>query len=725
MLTANMAEKSDGSDKNSEIFTISEFTECFDLPKWVEVVGGKDVGPTDNGSCNIKKGMILILRTLAVDKVTLSFTDSDTGVKRIVQVSPDTQVKFKVLLPNPDFKAPQKPRTVYERVSDLLTVCPTYFKANVFYDDPYLPAIVKSGEVFRFIRQIKHESDRRTYLQCEDADGNIIELPCECRGDFTAVEDDKSYSLKEVLELGPVDRKLILSRDHIKMDLVEEAGNEENLYCNLSHSDGTDVLQRIMGLPLSYSGLLTYHKPKMFLAASPSDNLQEVWKIPLSVDIQVKEFTEDQYERPTIACTESSSQTPAFKLYKLSELLDTYHEDFPVLATLVHYKDMPVDFKHCLEPGCDVIIHDIERFDRILAKSGEMQFSIARNMEGRFRKTLKKFESLEDLKAAHPNPLSDHLYVKVLQEIASDFPVAFSLQTGDVLRFKSLQTKLLKMKSKKFGPFQVINCEKSKESGSFEKIQLPVDLEVCLHEMPSRTKAEGFTAEEVFRYKPELPLNVDFLADDKSLWSCLPISSEISLTNFVTEAIAIISPVPKYDHTEDSRKYIDNRIRDCLLVPTRHHMMLTVKDCLGFPPGYFMFPDKSVFIHCPVEKISKQSYEELIRHNDMAYEDYEPESPVSAGSGILLPSRSKSKDSKESETVNKRLSKSLTNMFKNKPNILNKLKGRKSSADTSGKPVTLAVQNDTYQAGSMHSSESFEEDNIYESVNVKGKHSKS
>ena len=644
MLTANMAEKSDGSVKNGEIFTISEFTECFDLPKWVEVVGGKDVGPVGNGSCTIKKGMILILRTLAVENVTLSFNDTDTGVKRIVQVSPDTQVKFKVLLPNPDFKAPQKPRTVYERVSDLLTVCPTYFKANVFYDDPYLPAIVKSGEVFRFIRQIKRASDRRTYLQCEDADGNIVELPCECHGDFTAVEDDKSYSLKEILELGPVNRKLKLSRDHIKLDLVEEAGKEESLYCNLSHSDGTDMLQRIMGLPLSYNGLLTFHKPKMFLAASPSDNLQEVWKIPLSVDIQVREFTEAEYEKPRTADAESSSQPPAYKLYKLSELIDTYHEDFPVLATLVHYKDMPVDFKHCLEPGCDVIIHDIERFDRILAKSGDMYFSIAKNMDGRFRKTLKKFESLGDLKILYPNPLSDDLYVKVLQEIASDFPVPFSLQTGDVLRFKNFQTKMLKMKSKKFGPFPVINCEKRKESGSFEKIQLPEDLEVCLHEMPSRTKAEGFTADEVFRYKPELPFNVDFLADYTTLWSCLPISSEISLTNFVTEAIAIISPVPKCDQTEDTRKYIDNRVRDCLLVPTRHHMMLTVKDCLGFPPGYFMFPDKNVFIHCPVEKIGKQAYEELIRHNDMTYEDYEPESPINTGSGITasgipLPSR--------------------------------------------------------------------------------------
>ena len=75
--------------------------------------------------------------------------------------------------------------------------------------------------------------------------------------------------------------------------------------------------------------------------------------------------------------------------------------------------------------------------------------------------------------------------------------------------------------------------------------------------------------------------------------------------------------------------------------------------------------------------------------------------------------RSKSKESKESETVNKRLSRSLTSMFKNKPNIWNKLKGRKHSADTSGKPATLAVQNDTYQAGSIHSSESFEGMIIY------------
>lgn len=639
-----MAEKSDGnSNNNGDIFTINEFTECFDLPKWVEVVGGRDVGPMGHGTCNIQKGMILMLRTLAVENVTLSFNDTDTGVKRLVQVSPDTEVKFKVLLPFPDFKTPHKQRTTYEKVSDLLKVCPTYFKAHVFYDDPYLPAIVKSGEVFKFIRQIKRPSDRRIYLQCEDADGNTVELPEECRGDFTAIEDDKSYCLKEILELGPADRKLKLSHDHMKMDLVEEAGNGDKLYCNLTHSDGTNVLQRIMGLPLTYNGLLSYHKPKMFLAASPSDSLHDVWKVPLSVDIMVKEFIPNEYESPRSGEVEHSSQPPSYKMYKLSELLDTFHEDFPVLATLVHYKDIPSEFQHCIEAGSDIVIHDIERRDRILAKSGEMYFSIARDMNGRFRKSLRKFSSIEELKLLNPNSLTEDLYVKVLQEIASDFPVPFSLQTGDVLRFKTLKTKMYKMKvkSKSFGPFPMIQCEKRKESGSYIKIQLPEDLDVCLHEMPPRSKVEGFSAEEVFRFKPEFPFHVDFLPDYTSLWSCLPITSEITLTNFVTEAIAVISPVPKFEQTTRSRNIIDNRVRDCLLVPTRHHMMLTVKECLGFPPGYFMFPDKSVFTHCPVEKVSKQAYEDLIRHNDTAYEDYEYEagSPVSGTSDIPLPTR--------------------------------------------------------------------------------------
>lgn len=65
-------------------------------------------------------------------------------------------------------------------------------------------------------------------------------------------------------------------------------------------------------------------------------------------------------------------------------------------------------------------------------------------------------------------------------------------------------------------------------------------------------------------------------------------------------------------------------------------------------------------------------------------------------------------DQKDTEPVNKRLSRSLTSMFKNKPNFLNKLKGRKSSSDATNKPTTMAIQNETYHGGSINTDDSFE-----------------
>ncbi|KAH3696605.1 hypothetical protein DPMN_084081 [Dreissena polymorpha] len=299
------------------------------------------------------------------------------------------------------------------------------------------------------------------------------------------------------------------------------------------------------------------------------------------------------------------SPPPPFKVYKLCELLDTYHEDFPVLATLVHYKDMPVEFTHCLSPGCELIVHNIERQDRLLAKAGHKYFSIARNMPGKFRKTLRKFRSIADMKYMFPDPLQEDVCVKILQEVASDSPVQFSLATGDVVKFKTFQAKThkVKLKSKTYSECSVIHCEKRRENGKFEKILLPDDLDILVHELPSPSKVDGFCIDEVFRYRPELPFSVDFLADYNSMWGCLPVSSEIMFTNFVTEPLAVISQLSKADEDSDTRRHIDNRVRDCLLVPARHFMMLTVKERLGFPSNYFMFPDKNVFIGCAVEKI--------------------------------------------------------------------------------------------------------------------------
>lgn len=706
-----MAAASDGNNSSDESFTLKEFVECYDLPKWVSVVGGKDVGSETKKSCNIQKGDILMLRTLAVESVALSFNDTDTGVKRLVRVTPDTQVKFKVLLPSPDFKNPKGKRTVFKTVTDLLKVCPTYFQANVSYDDPYLPSIVRSGEVFRFIRQIRKKADRKIYLQCEDGDGHILELPEEVAGEFTAVDDTKSYTLKEILDLGAVNRKLKLCEDIIQRSIAADSDNAESYYGNLSHSSGTTDLQRIMGLPLTYDGLLTFHKPDMFLVVSPSDNAQAAWKLPLGLDINFQHFIPDDYEKPG---------APVQRMYKLKELIDTFHDELPVLATLVHYKDMPTEFVHCLKPGEDVLIHSIDKEDKLLAKSDDMHFCISRELNGRLRKTLRKFNSFEELKSFYVE--GDEILVKLLQDVASDWPVPYSLQAGDVLKIKSMQTKMheVKTKSKKtFGPFGIIKCQKRKDKGGFEKYILPDDLEVTMHEIPSPDKVGGFSACDVFKFKPELPFSVDFLADYGSIWSCLPVYSEISLTNFVSESLAVISPVIRSDADE---KTIDPKVRACLCVPVRHHVMFTIKDCLGFPPGYFQYPDRSVYVSAAVEKISKMTFDDIIRHNDMAYEDYDAEEPPSPaasgtpnGSHLLLPIRASKSQTMSKEA--KHVSRSFTNILKGKRTsaLLNKFRRDKTHTD---KNLTLSVGNQTYQVESDPGtgiSDEYEDDHVYES----------
>ena len=219
-----MAETSDGKMNgcdNKDVFNLNDFCECFDLPRWVEIIGGCDLGAAKRAACNIEKGMIILLRTLAVDNVTLSFNDAEAG-KRIIHVSPNTQVKFNVLLPYPDYKDPEKPRSVFKTVADLLKACPTYFKANLSSDSHNQSSSIKSGEIYRFISQIRTPNDRKVYLQCKDPDGNILDLPETLEGNFTAEEDHNTYTLKEILDLGQVDRKLRLSKEHISLSLVAD-----------------------------------------------------------------------------------------------------------------------------------------------------------------------------------------------------------------------------------------------------------------------------------------------------------------------------------------------------------------------------------------------------------------------------------------------------------------------------------------------------------------------
>ncbi|KAK3601481.1 hypothetical protein CHS0354_027624 [Potamilus streckersoni] len=698
-----MAASSDGVKNAGNMCSLAEFVEIYDLPQWVSVLGGSELST----SKNIRKGDILLIHTLAVETIALSYTDPDTNQIRTLDVPADANVRFQIL--PPESKKDGK-FAVFTCVKDLLKVCPTYFKVNSVDESPNLPETFKPGEIFRFIKRSRRADNKQVYLQCEDASGNILELPFDCRGNFTVVPDDRLFTIKEILQLGAVPRSLKLSS--VQLQLGSQGASEAAIYGNLLTPDGSDIFHRIMGIPLTYSGILTLHQPKLFLVVSSQENMDMKQKLPLEADIIVRSYSSDDYEAP--------GGNSLREMLTLEEVMNRFGDDLPMLATVIHYKNIPSEFRAYLPPGQDVIIHKIEKADRLLAESRNVYFSIAKTLKGHFRDTLKSMYSMKEMAE-----LGTHKDVKVLQDVASDYPKPFSLQAGDVIRLKSQELIEYKMKRgrKTFGAFDVYKCEKRISEKKYEKLLLPKDLEICMHEIPSKEKESGFPASDVFRLEITLPRSVDFLADYTTLWTCLPINSEITLNRFVSEKFVVISPVQKDD--KSGRCCIDAKLEACLLVPLRHHLVLAVKNHLGFPPEYFQFPDRNEYVTLDAERIEKKTYDSLIRHSDNEYEDYEATGSDSGVDEAVVTRRNKPFYDNTQTGLNKRFSRSLGTLF-NKGKKMSGLFDRTPKIkETPPKETTpkAAVVNQTYNvslqsSSGMEDEEYFEEECIYEKYEV-------
>ncbi|KAL3869536.1 hypothetical protein ACJMK2_042204 [Sinanodonta woodiana] len=698
-----MAASSDGVKNAGNICSLAEFVEIYELPQWVSVLGGSGL----SNSKSIRKGDILLIHTLAAESVALSYIDPDTNQIRTLEVPADANVRFQILPPESE-KDGTLP--VFTCVSDLFKVCPTYFKVNGIEESQNLPEALKPGETFRFVKRSRRADDKQIYLQCEDTSGNVLELPFDCRGNFTVVPDDRLFTIKEILQLGAVPRSLKLSS--VQLQLGSHDVSEAAIYGNLLTPDGSDIFHRIMGVPLTYSGILTLHQPKLFLVVSSQENMDVKQKLALDADIMVRSYSSDDYEAP--------GGNTFREMFTLEEAMNRFRDDLPVFATVIHYKNIPSEFRAYLPIGQDILIHKIEKADRLLAESGNVFFSIAKTLKGHFRDALKSLYSVKDMVE-----LGAYKDVKVLQDVASDFPKPFSLQTGDVIRLKSQELIEYKMKRgrKTFGAFGVYKCEKRISVKKYEKLLLPKDLEISMHEIPSKETEKGFPASDVFRLEITLPRTVDFLADYTTLWTCLPISSEIILHRFVSEKFVIISPVQKDD--KRGRSCIDAKLEACLLVPLRHHLVLAVKDPLGFPPEYFRFPDRNEYITLDAERIDKKTYDSLIRHTDNEYEDYEATGSDSGVEEAAVTRRKKSIDDYAQTGLNKRLSRSLGTLFNKGKKMTGFFDRTPKSKETLPKETTpkAAAVNQTYNvslqsSSGMEDEEYFEEECIYEKYEV-------
>ncbi|XP_061168104.1 uncharacterized protein LOC133177035 [Saccostrea echinata] len=590
---------------SSGVVVLQEFVEMFQLPKISQVVGGQGLKDAPFGV-----GEALMLRTLAVESVGFRFYDADAGSRREVRVPVDNNFKFHVVQ---DYNSPTP--KVYPTVADLLEDCPTVFRANTEVMTKN-GRTLQCGSVLKFVRKIRSIIDRSLCLECKDSAGTNHSLPLTSQGNFTVTHDPSSYTLQDIISLGAVERTLRLSNENKKFAVVRDSRSTENdvtshlpVYDNVQTKDA--ALSRITGLPLTFKGNIYMQRPELFLLASPADDFEVRWKIALDSGLH---FTIPEEEKNV------DYEEPIKPELVLKQFVEEFEQDFPVIARVGRCDHLHEKFQNYLTENLEVLVHRVDKVEKLLCSISDEKFCISERVKGRLRKSLTRFQSLSELMSM--DLTEEEVKIKMMEDIAADVPVHFSLKAGDIIIFKNFHvfTVNVKLGKKSYGKFEVVSCEKILEDETKQKLQLPLDLEADFIKLPKLGEESGFDINMVFSKSINLPLTVDFIPTCNTEKCFLPTDQDMTIENLVIDSVAVISPMPRRENGRESA--LSARLKFCLLLPLRSDINLRLEERLQFPPNYFIFPRRHTWIEEDVEKLSEGEYGFLTKYNDSAYEDY-------------------------------------------------------------------------------------------------------
>ena len=583
---------------------LDEFVCTHTLPQSVSVTRGSFMSQ----DVMIARGDVLLLQSVGSTSVTLSFADEDTGLKREIEVSPDIPYKFLVLPPkdsvlsDPNSSGSGRPISMvtYPTVADLLMDCPTYFEANSTYDDPYLPGFsVKPGDTFRYVRVVRDVGgDRMERLQCRTASGELVCLSTRCKGNFTVLRDETLYTLRELIDLARVPRRLQLAPEN--SFATQDAERDEDV-----EGEGKeDTDEKVPELPSTFSGVITMSRPQENVEVSPWDSPETSWSIPQNANLHVKLFSDTGYEEPVKSRRIQSQQLAAFT---------TEHEHkLPVHATLFGYTTPPDMVAKCLSDCREVIVHEHLRTQKLFVKDSRKDdfFAIDQSAKLHFVEIPRQLSSIFEMMSL---PLGSQ--VQVLADIAADFPEPFILRYGDVLRVTKHDSSSWKFKQSATGDVPIVKCERIVQGGKPQKLKLPLDLEVNLVLMGDASDLRVTTLADLISGEDEIPGgDVSVLEGNGASYPPLPASLQI--LQVLTESELLISPL-------GATGAVNPIIKGCVKVPVRHPVLLGLKQKLEFPDGYFVMPPKESIISVGIEHIAESVYEELVQTRKVAteYED--------------------------------------------------------------------------------------------------------
>ncbi|XP_005102966.1 uncharacterized protein LOC101845015 [Aplysia californica] len=581
--------------EKEEIVDLNEFLENNSLPECICVTQGTYLSK----SVQISDGDVLLLKSIECDSVTISYKEENDRSWTDIKVSLDSSQRFKVLPPkdaliSSESRERAASMVFYPAISDLLLDCPTYFEATASYEDPYLPGMsISAGDKFRFEKIVSDTRDGQQRLRVRDVLDNAVQLSLDCKGNFCPLEDDQTYTLKELVDSACVPRRLKLvptnqtSEDGGSSTLASSSAPSLTIDASAltkpkprlprstasstsssfsSCSGASKVVSDILSvLPASFSGAIHMLKPEKEVLVSPFNDPDTVWSLPVSASLKVRLYGQNDYEvparRPSTppfapppvplplsptdgvpkykAPTIPAMQQPVIPV-NITSFADLYSGSFPVTAKLCDVSECNTFLRDILEDVKEVIVYRRDESRRLFAKNTKNDdvFSLSKDLQVGFIEYPEKFQSVFQLLHL---PLGTE--VTVLEDIAADFPKPFFLRFGDIIRITSNTAYSVKLKHSS-QDCEVLKCEKcSPEGGDSVKLRIPLDFELSMVIASDAANKKVLRVPDLLSGRTLIPRQpVASLPPDqeKELLEELPV--DLQLLSVIKEPCLVVSP---------------------------------------------------------------------------------------------------------------------------------------------------------------------------------------
>ncbi|XP_072884533.1 protein THEMIS [Hemitrygon akajei] len=364
-------------------------------------------------------------------------------------------------------------------------------------------AVVRKGNPITIISTKLYEG--HMYADCtvnSSSEQYHVWLPLLLKGHFNECEDNKLYTVKEIIE-----SKTLTKR---RVKLVETEG-----VCTPSHFNGELIISPVYEI----QAIMNHRK--------------EIVKIPSTLEVDVRDVTEEQKDLTFI------------KPLSLTDISNQPQDTFPIIAEIVDAPDQQFPFKaewfSLLRKGRNIIIYKKVVLKQILATSVHKKIShhflISEHYKGTFKRRPREFPTVFDLSNAITE--EDPLCIVVTNDCTWNEDELSSLCVGDRLVTMLKSTSQVTIDGV-LQNLDVVVCskvpeEEDEEEGDASQIlKLPLYLEGRFVEELRDTKK--YKISEIYE-KFKLPLQVKVTSKD-------PFLPNDTLTSFPTIRLEEIFEMP-------------------------------------------------------------------------------------------------------------------------------------------------------------------------------------